>query len=360
MTIYRIVGCMTGTSCDGLDLAYIETNSTDIVASGVSQIIPFDPAYRKLLLDRIQQRCATHYTDRNLSTTIAEFHSVHIKNFITNNKLTVDAIGFHGQTVWHDPANQTTVQLGDCQHLANLMGIQVVGQFRQNDVRNKGQGAPLVPIYHSALAKKLSKPLAFLNIGGLSNITFIGSDQQLIAGDTGLGNALLDDWITKHTGHTQDTDGYYAAQGKANDDLLNKWLTHPFFSEKFPKSLDRLAFHYLLEECHELSLVDGAATLTEFTVQTILKSLDLLQEKPSQLIVCGGGSHNKTLMKSLQRQFKNVVSAFYIGCNSDAIEAQLMAYLTARFFKGLPSTFPSTTGVQNPIIAGELFLPKLV
>lgn len=359
MTIYRVIGCMTGTSCDGLDLAYIETNGADIVVVGVSKIIPFDPEYRKILLERIQERKAVHHGDAELAKVIAEFHKHHIQKFILEHKLSVDAIGFHGQTVWHDPAHHITVQLGDCQYLADLLGIQVIGQFRQNDIKNGGQGAPLVPIYHSALAANLEKPVAFLNIGGLSNVTFIGADHTLIAGDTGLGSALIDDWVATHTSFSQDTDGRYAAQGRIHQELVDKWQTHPFFAESFPKSLDRMAFHHLLDDCESLSLEDGAATLTEFTAQTILKSLKLLPEKPHQLVVCGGGSHNLTLMKSLQSHFKNVVSAFYIGFDSDAIEAQLMAYLAARFFKKLPSTFPSTTGVKAPVISGELFLPVL-
>lgn len=360
MAIYRIIGCMTGTSCDGLDLSYIETNGDDIVVVGASQVIPFEPEYRKLLLERIQLRCATDPRDEVLSRTITEFHSRHIKNFIQENKLHVDAIGFHGQTIWHAPTEQLTVQLGDCQLLANLTGIQVVGQFRQNDVKNDGQGAPLVPIYHAALAANLEKPLAFLNIGGLSNITFIGSNETLIAGDTGLGSALIDDWVTKHTNLSQDTDGYYAAQGNIDYELVEKWQSHPFFTEPFPKSLDRMAFHHLLEECSMLSLEDGAATLTEFTVQGIVKGLNLLPEEPAQLIVCGGGSHNVTMIRSLKNHFNHVVNAFYMGFDSDGIEAQLMAYLAARFFRELPSTFPSTTGVRNPVVSGELFLPELV
>lgn len=361
MTIYRVIGCMTGTACDGLDLAYIETNGVDILTIGPSQIIPFEPEYRKALLERIQLCTANHSSDTNLAKTIASFHHLHIKNFIQQHKLTVDTLGFHGQTVWHDPINKVTAQLGDCQRLANLTGINVVGQFRQNDVKNGGHGAPLVPIYHLALSAKLKKPSVFLNIGGVSNITFIGSDQTLIAGDTGPGNALIDDWVAKHTGIPQDTNGEHAAQGSVNQELLNKWLEHSFFTKNFPKSLDRMKFHQALNECALLTLEDGAATLTEFTVKSIIKGLDLLPELPNQLVICGGGCHNPTLMEGLQRCFRNrVISAFDIGFDADAVEAQLMAYLAARFFEKLPSSFPTTTGTKDPTIAGELFLPKLV
>ena len=359
MNTYRVIGCMTGTSCDGLDLAYIETNGADVLTFGATQTIPFESDYRNTLYERVSLKAPVHYMDGELAKTITAFHAHYIKEFIIQNQLTVDAIGFHGQSVWHDPANQLTVQLGDCQHLANLTGIQVVGQFRQNDVKNGGQGAPLVPIYHLALASKLEKPTAFLNIGGVANITFIGSDQTLIAGDTGPGNALIDDWVTRRTGATQDTDGGYAGLGTVNQRLVYQWLQHPFFEQPFPKSLDRMEFHQILADCALLTLEDGAATLTQFTVEAIIKGLTMLPEQPNQLIVCGGGCHNLTLMNGLQRQFKNLIGAHEIGFDPDAIEAQLMGYLAARFFEELPSSFSTTTGAKDPTVAGELFVPVI-
>lgn len=357
---YRVIGCMTGTSCDGLDLAYIETNGADILTFGSSETIPFPAEYGNLLRERINLKAPVHFMDDELSKTIADFHVKYIEEFMINNQLTIDAIGFHGQAVWHDPTNQLTVQLGDCQHLANSTGIKIIGQVRQNDVKNGGQGAPLVPIYHLALASKLEKPTAFLNIGGVSNITFINADETLIAGDTGPGNALIDDWVIKHTGTPQDTDGRYAAQGTVNNDLLNKWLQHPFFKEPFPKSLDRMEFHHMLDDCVSLTLENGAATLTQFSVEAIMNGLALLPEQPNQLIICGGGCHNPVLMNGLQQRFKNLISASEIDLNPDAIEAQLMGYLAARFFEKLPSSFPTTTGTKSPIIAGELFLPESI
>ena len=206
-----------------------------------------------------------------------------------------------------------------------------------------------------ALASKLEKPTAFLNIGGIANITFISADQILIAGDTGPGNALIDDWVCKHTGAAQDTDGQYAGQGTVNQRLLYKWLQHPFFEQPFPKSLDRMDFHQVLDDCTMLTLEDGAATLTQFTVEAIIKALAMLPEQPNQLIVCGGGCHNPTLMNGLQQQFTNLVGAHEIGFDPDVIEAQLMGYLAARFFEALPSSFPTTTAVKEPTVAGELF-----
>lgn len=356
MNIYRVIGCMTGTSCDGLDLAYIETDGVDILNIGPAQTIPFEPDYKNTLRNRVVAKQATCENDKILEKTIAAFHGVHIKAFIQKNCLKVDAIGFHGQTVWHDPANQFTVQLGDCQQLANLLGLKVVGEFRQNDIKRGGQAAPLVPIYHQALAANLEKPLGFLNIGGVANISFIGQSQELIAGDVGPGNALIDDWVAKHTGIAQDTDGRHAAKGKVDLELLDQWLNDDFFKKPFPKSLDRMHFHNVLEGCRYLSLEDGAATLTQFTVESILRSLEKIP-KIAQLIVCGGGCHNPVIMKGLKNTFEKVIGAASLGFDPDAIEAQLMAYLAARFFEGLPSSFKGTTGVDEPTIAGKLFQP---
>ena len=357
MNSYRVIGCMTGTSCDGLDLAYIETNGADKLIFGPAETIPFDPAFQKILRQRVGLRLLTHYMDEELEKSIAIFHKQHIEEFISHHQLTVDAIGFHGQSVWHDPPNQKTVQLGDSQHLADLLGIQVVGQFRQADVKSGGQGAPLVPIYHQALAAKLEKPTAFLNIGGVANITYIAADNQLAAGDTGPGNALVDDWVLKHTGVAQDTDGAFAEQGLINQNLLDKWIQDPFFEKPFPKSLDRMHFHYVLDDCNQMGLYDGAATLTQFTVEAIMKALAILPAKPNQLVVCGGGCHNAKMMNTLEERFENLISAYDIGFDADAIEAQLMAYLAARFFENLPSSFSGTTGVPQPTIAGQLFRP---
>ncbi len=356
MTIYHLIGCMTGTSCDGLDLAYIITNGSDQLTLGPATTIEFSNDYRNRLRNRVTAGLKYHFMDDALAKDIANYHAYHIQEFIQHHQLEVDAIGFHGQTVWHDPKNGVTIQLGDSQHLANQLNINVVGQFRLNDVANGGQGAPLAPIYHKAMTAKLQKPLAVLNIGGVANLTFI-TERNLIAGDVGPGNALIDDWMEQNTGIAQDTNGSCAQKGIVNQSILDKWLQDPFFSKALPKSLDRLHFHQNLNDCQKLSVEDGAATLTEFTIQSIIKSLQNLPAEPKQLVVCGGGCHNPILMAGLQN-FTNVLIASDLGFNGDAIEAQLMAYLAARFFEKLPSSFPGTTGVSEPTIAGELFLAK--
>lgn len=348
---------MTGTSCDGLDLAYMITNGAAQFTLGPAITIPFSDEYRNTLRQRVTLGAERHFMDDALAKDIANHHAHHIKEFMQHNQLEVDAIGFHGQTVWHDPANGVTVQLGDCQHLANQLNIQVVGQMRQNDVANGGQGAPLAPIYHQAMAVDLPKPSVFLNIGGVANLTYI-DENSLIAGDIGPGNALIDDWMQVHTGIAQDTNGICAQKGFPNQSLLKEWLQDPFFAQPLPKSLDRLYFHKFLNDCQNLTLEDGAATLTNFTVECVIKSLELLPEVPQQLIVCGGGCHNPVLMQLLRQNFAKVITATDLGYNGNAIEAQLIAYLAARFFEKLPSSFPSTTGVVGPTIAGQLFLAE--
>ncbi|MCX7343627.1 MAG: anhydro-N-acetylmuramic acid kinase, partial [Proteobacteria bacterium] len=283
MTNYRLIGCMTGTSCDGLDLAYIITNGSDQLTVGPSTTIPFTNNFRNTLRKRVTLGTARHFMDDELEKDIANYHAHHIKEFIRHNQLEVDAVGFHGQTVWHDPANKLTVQLGDCQLLANQLNINVIGQMRLNDVANSGQGAPLAPIYHQIITSKLPKPLAVLNIGGITNLTLI-TEGELIAGDIGPGNALIDDWMEQKTGIVQDTNGECATQGIVIPAILNKWLEDPFFTQPLPKSLDRLYFHKNLDDCQKLSIEDGAATLTQFTIQSIVTSLQNLPTPAQQIV----------------------------------------------------------------------------
>lgn len=354
--MYRIIGCMTGTSCDGLDLAYIITDGKSQLTVGPSVTIPFHDTYKNTLRKRVTLMAARHFMDGELDQDIAKYHAFHIKEFIQKNQLEVDAIGFHGQTVWHDPANGLTVQLGDCQMLANALGINVVGQMRLNDIANGGQGAPLAPVYHQVISAKLPKPVVIINIGGVSNLTLITED-ELIAGDVGPGNALIDDWMEQKTGTAQDTDGSYAKRGIIIPSILNKWLENPFFSQALPKSLDRMHFHKILDDCQKLSIEDGAATLTEFTVQSIVHGVQNLLEQPECIVICGGGYHNPVMMYGLRKNFENIeiIGVSALDFDENAIEAQLMAYLAARFFENLPSSFPSTTDVSVPTVAGQIF-----
>jgi anhydro-N-acetylmuramic acid kinase len=355
MHLTRFIGCMTGTSCDGLDISYIETDGKIITKFGPSKTFKFSDALSKILKERIALGVKFHTSDMQISNIIAEYHIECIQQFINENKLIVDAIGMHGQTVWHNPDDKISIQLGNAKMVANALKIPVVAQFRQNDLKNGGQGAPLVPIYHKALAISMSYPIAFINIGGVSNITFINKE-ELIAGDIGPGNALIDDWMLKNTGVAFDENGTTALSGKIQEDILQKWQQDTFFKKPLPKSLDRQYFHSFLKDVEKLSITDGAATLTALTCFSITNALKSLP-KCQKIIICGGGRHNQFIMKQLEKTTENVVGSEIIGINPDDLEAQMIAYLTARFFYKLPSSFPKTTDVNSASIAGELFHP---
>jgi anhydro-N-acetylmuramic acid kinase len=267
----------------------------------------------------------------------------------------IDVIGFHGQTVFHDPAHKFTWQIGDSQALADACGIPVVGQMRVADVQAGGQGAPLLPLYHRALAHELDKPLAILNIGGVSNLTWIGQE-GILAFDCGPGNALLDDFVLKRTGKPYDEGGALASHGAADMARVKGWLGHPYFSLKPPKSLDRDAWRHA--DVSDLNDADGAATLLEFTVRSIEKGVTLCPAAPLSVHVTGGGRLNAQMMKRLKDIFQCPVAPVEaLGWNGDAIEAQGFAYLAVRSLLGLPLTEPGTTGVPKALTGGVLYRP---
>jgi anhydro-N-acetylmuramic acid kinase len=270
----------------------------------------------------------------------------------------VDLIGFHGQTVLHRPEAGLTVQLGDGAELARELGRPVVFDFRSADVAAGGQGAPLVPVFHRALAAGADLPaeVAFLNIGGVANATILSGQAEPIACDTGPGNALIDDFVLARTGAAYDADGALAASGTPHEALLTRWLAHPFFDQAPPKSLDRHAFDENGVEM--LSDADGAATLTAFTASAVARLLAHLKTPPKLWIACGGGARNKTLLSMLEKHLNAQVRASdEFGWDSGALEAQAFAFLAVRSAQGLPLTFPGTTGAPRPLPGGRLVNP---
>jgi anhydro-N-acetylmuramic acid kinase len=300
---------------------------------------------------------------RDAERQLTEAHAEAVRALLAKAALQpgqVDLIGFHGQTILHRPERRWTWQIGDGALLARLTGIAVVNDFRSADVKAGGQGAPLVPLYHSVLARsargaalaRIPLPLAVVNVGGVANVTYILGD-TVLAFDTGPGNAPIDDWMQRHSGVAMDQDGAFAATGKINDAALDTMLTNPFFDRQPPKSLDRLDFG--MEAVEHLSAADGAATLTAFTAASIAKARAWFPEPATTWIVCGGGRHNKFLMAQLKAQVNApVLRAEDAGWDGDAMEAEAFAYLAMRAKKGLPLSLPTTTGVQEPITGGKL------
>ena len=279
----------------------------------------------------------------------------------------------------HNPKLGFTWQIGDGSLLCEKTKITVVDQFRSRDVAAGGQGAPLIPIYHLAIAKnfinashqaiceklKTNNSVCFLNVGGVSNITFINLNgykegifdyNQMIAFDTGPGNALLDDWIREHSNLQYDDDGKISVGGSADISLIDQWLANEYFTLSPPKSLDRNTFKSVKEQIKKLSFEDGAATLLQFTVKSIKKSIDFLPVAPAVWLVCGGGRKNSTLMNALRNEFNTSIvdSVDSIGMNGDMIEAEGFAFMAARSLLKLPISFPTTTGCHSPITGGSI------
>ncbi|KAB7784960.1 Anhydro-N-acetylmuramic acid kinase [Methylorubrum populi] len=377
MTMKRAIGLMSGTSLDGIDVALIESDgeSIRIVKSANGFIAPLGPTgyrgYRedeKTLLreatrdaEGIRARADRPGRLPQAEDFVTRAHAEAIEAFLAENGLSpadIDVVGFHGQTVIHRPKLGLTVQIGDGAALARRLGIRVVSDMRADDVAQGGQGAPLVPVFHKALAEAagFAGPLGILNIGGLANATLIDSSGNMLAFDTGPGNGPINDWMKERTGRDLDEDGATAARGTVDEDLLENLLGHPLILRPPPKSLDRNWFSHRL--AGYLTIEDGAATLTAFTAHAVARSLAFASERPTRWIVGGGGAKNRTLMAMLERLLgAEVLNADAIGWSSDFLEAQAFAYLALRALEGLPLTYPTTTGVSEPITGGIVSEP---
>jgi len=353
---------MSGTSLDGIDVALIRTDGENIVQRGPSQTYAYSDEQRNILRAALMEaKNLTKRDDRpsglaKAETALADWHVEAVESFLKANPATIDVIGFHGQTVIHRPEIKLTVQLGDGKALARRLGVPVIYDMRAADVAAGGQGAPFVPVYHRALAASLpERPIAFVNIGGVANITWIGPQGDMIAFDTGPGNAPIDDWAMKHTGIARDMDGKLATTGTPNESIIEQFLNQPFFKMAPPKSLDRNSFTAITMEA--LSPSDGAATLVEIIARSIAKATSWLPEAPKAWIICGGGRHNPVIMKALRNRLPDVQAAEAYGFNGDSIEAEAWAYMAVRSLNKLPLSFPMTTKVSEPMTGGVLALP---
>lgn len=346
--IYTSLGLMSGTSLDGIDAAIIKTNGESVLESGPSLTVHYDDAFRNRLRAHIRGELPRAEVEEELT----KLHADAVAMLREKTPDTIELIGFHGQTTLHRPHEGVTVQIGNGALLAELTGIDVVCDFRTRDVEEGGQGAPLVPLYHAALAHALPKPLAILNIGGVANLTWLGAKGEIIAFDTGPGNALINDLMHKYTSQEYDAGGKLALSGRVDEARVRQWLNDPFFSKPAPKSLDRN--HFDVTAAYTLPLNDAAATISEFTAAAVRKAAELLRMPKSAWYICGGGRHNAFLMQSLAQKLGDVQNADVLGWNGDALEAQAFAYLAVRSLKGLPLSLPTTTGVKEPVTGGVL------
>lgn len=350
--VYRVVGLMSGTSLDGIDAAFIETDGMARLAAGPSLTIPYDPAMRARLRSVLGGQGPVAEVERALT----EAHAEAVRTLTARHDLApVELLGFHGHTILHRPEARRTWQIGDGALLARLTGIDVVADFRSADVAAGGEGAPFAPLYHAALAGSLPKPLAVLNLGGVGNVTWIGEGaDEILAFDTGPGNALIDDWAMTHTGRPIDVDGALARAGKVDAAHLARFLAHPYFDRVPPKSLDRDDFAG--QTPTGLSAADGAATLTAMTAAAAARAAEHFPAPAKRWLVCGGGRRNPALMAELAARLGVPVDPVEsAGWDGDALEGQAFAYLAVRSLRDLPLSLPATTGVAAPCRGGKLF-----
>ncbi len=352
----RTIGLMSGTSLDGVDAAWLETDGERIGAFGPTLTLPYDQRLRADLRRILDHAPTLDPEDRRLKSAVARLTEYHVRAVAALERQ-ADLIGFHGQTILHQPDRRRTWQIGDADELAWRAGLPVAHDFRSADVAAGGQGAPLAPIFHAALARRDQKPLAVLNIGGVANVTWIGDD-ALIAFDTGPGNGPLDDWIAGRTGAPFDRNGALARSGRAARAVLDRLLSDAYFSRPPPKSLDRLDFSASLAASgiERLSAADGAATLVALLAETV--AMAPLPAQPLRWLVTGGGRHNPAIMAALRDRLGVPVDPVEVlGWNGDALEAQCFGFLATRTQAGLPISFPGTTGVPRAMSGGRIAFP---
>ncbi len=365
MAVLTAIGLMSGTSLDGVDVALIETDGERVALFGPTGYRPYEDAERDLLRQALAEGAALTARGQKpgilaeADAFVTRVHAEVVEQFLETNgvrRSDVAVVGFHGQTVLHKPQAKLTVQIGDGAALAARLRIPVAYDFRAADMAAGGQGAPIVPVFHRAIAENLDRPgpIAVLNIGGVANITYVENGKDPVACDTGPGNALIDDFMRARTGKPLDRDGDQAAKGRVDENFVARVLEHPFFSQPFPKSLDRNAFAFANIGLPSFSVADGAATLSALTATAVARIVPHLPKPPRSWIVAGGGAHNPTLVRMLRERLApaSVETANAAGWSADALEAQAFAFLAVRTLKGLPITFPTTTGVPQPMAGG--------
>ena len=374
--LYTSIGLMSGTSMDGVDASLIKSDGKDQFTNILDKYYEYDSNLHKQLIDlrnlildsKDLQKYSQKLTD--LERKITLFHSkiVNEVSLEYNNK--VNFVGFHGQTIFHNPDQQISKQLGDGELMSQLIKKNVVYDFRQKDLKNEGQGAPLTPIFHNLLSKKINKnykiefPICFINIGGISNITKVLKNNEeekenLEAFDVGPGNCMIDEWVRKNSKYKFDQNGLIAKSGKINELILNQIIDN-FKIDAFKKSLDIKDFD--ISFARGLSLEDGCATITNFTAYLIAKGIEYSNGsnfKPIKYLLCGGGRKNSFLIQNIKDYLLNKTNISLeiideYNFNGDYIESQAFGYLSIRSFMNLPISFPKTTGCKISTVGGKL------
>ena len=361
--IYKVIGIMSGTSMDGIDISFIETDGENYVSVICEKSYNYSNNYKRKLKKLINK--VNLYKIKNKKkiedTFITNKFISYINKFIKEEKISksvIDFIGLSGQTIIHDPKNKISLQLGSCKIIQKKLKIKIIGNFRDEDIKKGGEGAPIGAFYHKYIIKKFKKKSVILNIGGIANITYYNKN-KLIAFDIGPGNSIIDDLSFHFYKNFYDKNGEKALKGKINIDFIKKYKTDHFFKLKYPKSLDRNYFHKYTSNLKKIKNIDAISTASKMTVESIILGLKKLNKKVYNIIITGGGRKNKFIINNLKKHFNKrkikIILIDKLKINGDFIESQTFAYLAIRSIRKLPLSLPTTTGVKKPISGGEIF-----
>ena len=356
---YFAIGVMSGTSFDGIDISLIESDGKTSFSSHLSKYYKYSRSLQirlKLFSDSYTKSNRNNNELIHINKVVTDEYIKAIKNFLEKiEKFNIDIISLHGQTIYHNPSRKSSIQLCDAEKIYKTFKIDTVYDFRQNDIKNNGEGAPLTPIFHKLISSKMNLEgvNVFLNIGGVANITVIRGNNIITAFDSGPGMGLLDNFIYEKKNILIDKNGYLSSKGKVNKEIIQKLMKDPYFKKKPPKSLDKNKFNIKIFNNNDF--YDSCSTIVDFSTECIKKSLLNLKININNLIVMGGGSKNKFFMSSLKEKINiKVLNINEFGIDEDFIESQAFAYLGIRRIKKLPITFPKTTGNNYPIIGGKI------
>lgn len=350
--LFNAIGLMSGTSMDGIDVAFLQSDGKSVIKNKYFSYFPYDDDFRQKISHLISSKSSSDETqkiEREFTDLNASIVEIFLKEHAIDRK-EVDLIAFPGHTIFHDPGNSITRQIGDLELLQSKTKIKTIGNFRKEDVSSGGQGAPLVPVYHFYMTKSLEKPIAILNIGGINNVTYIPTDKEddMVAFDVCFGNAPFDDLISQSTNSKFDKNGEIGLSGAVNQEICEKILQNDIFYKTLPKSFDRNDFEQVLRPLRHLDLADSLASLSYIHAKVLAANIDLfMKEKPGSLFICGGGVKNQSLMKCMREELSDIKidSTVQIGFSPDQIEAQAFAFIGIRKLLGLAISFQKTTGI---------------
>ena len=357
------LGLMSGTSLDGIDASIIKSNGEQFVEIVDDIYLEYDDQLKSKLKKTIDM-CLSQSEFKKLSKNVNEIekeitfcHAKVCKLILEKNKnINIDLVGFHGQTVLHKPQEGYSIQIGDSQLLSKLINKTVVSNFRKNDISNGGQGAPLAPLYHRVILSKIKSklPSVIVNIGGISNITYVDNKNRVISFDTGPGNYLIDKWVKTNSKMEFDDGGLLAKSGQSNENILKKFINNPYYKKNYPKSLDVKDFN--LSDLNKIGLEDGCATLSMLTAMSICMAIRSFDEDPNTILFSGGGRKNKFIIDNIKKIIKKQIYLIdEFNFNGDFIESQAFAYLAIRSYLKKFITLPTTTGVKNPCLGGIIY-----